>query len=138
MVKVTGSVWMGDPLGEILVQHGTSCPRCGVGISYPKREMFASGDKVRCCISATQSHSGAGVLGVDRSILGLKFPANGKCGSCGGGTPLSTEGHLLDGEEQLSVRRETCGCVEAQEARAGHPSLEGRGTDRDSGLEFEG
>ena len=65
-------------------------------------------------------------MGVDRSILGLTFPANGKCGSCGGGTPLSTEGHLLDGEEQLSVRRETCGCVEAQEARAGHPSLEGR------------
>ena len=41
-------------------------------------------------------------------------------------------------KSQQSVRMETCECVEAQEDRAGHPLLEGWGTNRDSGLEFEG
>ena len=41
-------------------------------------------------------------------------------------------------KSQPSVRMETCECVEAQGDRAGHPSLNGRGTDRDSGLELEG
>ena len=41
-------------------------------------------------------------------------------------------------KSQPSVRMETCECVEVQEDRVGHPLIEGRGTDRDSGLEFEG
>ena len=41
-------------------------------------------------------------------------------------------------KSQPSVRMECCECVEAQEDRAGHLLLEVRGTDRDSGLEFEG
>ena len=39
---------------------------------------------------------------------------------------------------QPSVLMETCGYVEVQEDRVGHPSSEGQGMDRDSGLELEG
>ena len=41
-------------------------------------------------------------------------------------------------KSQPSVQMETCECVEDQEDRAGHPSLKGQETDRDSGLELEG
>ena len=42
----------------------------------------------------------------------------------------------MDSEEP--TERTACECVEAQEDRAGHPLIEVRGTDCDSGLELEG
>ncbi len=68
-------------------------------------------------------------MGVDRSVL----EAANAVAAAAACLRLQGDNRWM-AKSQPSVRRETCECVEAQE----DPSLEGQGTDRDSGLELEG
>ena len=74
-----------------------------------------------------------GTLGVDQSFLEA---ANAVAAAVA--CLRLSEDSRWRAKSQLSVRMETCECVEVQEDRVGRPLLEGRGTDHDSDLEFEG